>query len=213
MTLTEPPLKRAVVFVDGQNLFRAVKEGFGYTFPNYDILTLSQKLTSAQNWNLSQVRFYTGIPDKADDPFWAAFWASKLAQMGRQKIEVYSRTLRYRNHTFKLPNGQQYTFPVAQEKGIDVRIALDIVRLAAQKRFDVALVLSQDQDLSEVADEIRLISKHQMRWIKMASAYPLSPTRINKRGINGTDWIQIDRTLYDLCIDLKDHRPKSPRAL
>ena len=37
----EPDARRAVVFVDGQNLFYAVKEAFGYTFPNYDIPALA----------------------------------------------------------------------------------------------------------------------------------------------------------------------------
>jgi hypothetical protein len=30
----EPPEKRAVVSVDGQNLFHAAQEAFGYTYPN-----------------------------------------------------------------------------------------------------------------------------------------------------------------------------------
>lgn len=29
-------MKRAVVFVDGQNLFHSAKNCFGYTYPNYD---------------------------------------------------------------------------------------------------------------------------------------------------------------------------------
>ena len=28
------------------------------------------------------------------------------------------------------------------------------------------------------------------------------------RGINGTDWIRIDRATYDACIDPNDYRPK-----
>jgi hypothetical protein len=72
--------------------------------------------------------------------------------------------------------------------------------------YDVALVFSQDQDLSEVADEIRTIAKQQGRWIKMACAYPISPTVSNKRGINGTDWIKINRSTYDTCTDPKDYR-------
>ena len=32
----EPAIKRAIAFVDGQNLFYAAKEAFGYTYPNYD---------------------------------------------------------------------------------------------------------------------------------------------------------------------------------
>ncbi len=30
---SEPPVKRAFVFVDGQNLFHAAKEAFGYLYP------------------------------------------------------------------------------------------------------------------------------------------------------------------------------------
>ncbi len=209
MTFQEPAIKRAVVFVDAQNLYHAAKEAFGYTYPNFDVLALATSICQNQNWNLSKVQFYTGIPDATDDPFWNSFWAAKLAQLGRQRIEIFSRPLRYRNQTIKLSNGQASTVLVGQEKGIDVRIALDIVRLAYQRVFDVALVFSQDQDLSEVADEIRLISKHQMRWIHIACAFPFSPTRTNKRGINGTNWIKIDRTLYDSCIDQRDYRPKT----
>jgi hypothetical protein len=69
MTLMEPALKRAVAFIDGQNLFYAAKDAFGYNFPNYDILALSSKICQAKNWNLFQVRFYTGVPDPTDYAF------------------------------------------------------------------------------------------------------------------------------------------------
>ena len=95
-----------------------------------------------------------------------------------------------------------------EEKGIDVRIALDIIRLAHRQEFDVALIFSQDQDLSEVADEIRAIAREQNRWIKVASAFPFSPTTRNRRGIEKTDWIKVDRVTYDDCLDRRDYRPK-----
>jgi hypothetical protein len=72
----------------------------------------------------------------------------------------------------------------------------------------VAVIFSQDQDLSEVADEIRKISSREDRWIKIASAFPIGPTSRNRRGINGTDWIKIDRKTYDACIDSRDYRPR-----
>ncbi len=75
--------------------------------------------------------------------------------------------------------------------------------------YDIALVMSQDQDLSEVADEIREIARQQDRWLKMASAFPASPASQNRRGINGTDWIKIDRATYDGCLDIRDYRPKA----
>ena len=73
------------------------------------------------------------------------------------------------------------------------------------------MVFSQDQDISQVADEVRSISVQQGRWIQLACAFPASPTYINTRGINGTNWIRIDRVTYDACLDPKDYRPK-PKA-
>ena len=82
MSPTEPKLKRTVVFIDGQNLHYAVKNAFGYAYPNYDVQLLSEKICLSQNWKIEQIRFYTGIPDINDDSFWHNFWTRKLAVMG-----------------------------------------------------------------------------------------------------------------------------------
>lgn len=148
------------------------------------------------------------IPDPNDDPFWHGFWSAKLAVMGRQGVHLFARSLRYRKRVVSLADGTKHTFLAGEEKGIDVRIALDIIRLAHRQEFDVALIFSQDQDLSEVADEIRAIAREQNRWIKVASAFPFSPTTGNRRGIEKTDWIKVDRVTYDACLDRRDYRPK-----
>jgi len=122
-----PTSPRAMVFIDGQNLFYAVKEAFGYVYPNYEPLCLAQKICKAQGWAQKEVHFYTGMPDEQDDGFWHHFWKSKLAQMGRMGIQIFSR---------------------------------------------------------------------------------LSPTTKNKRGIDKTDWIKIDRVTYDACLDHRDYRLK-----
>lgn len=206
--MKEPTTKRTIVVIDGQNLFHSAKEAFGYSWPNYDVDKLARVVCSEQGWQCDGIHFYTGVPEPHDHPFWNRFWNAKLAAMGTRGIKVYRRALRYRNQTVTLPDGKAHTFLVAQEKGIDIRIALDIVHAARMDLLDVALVFSQDQDLSEVADEVRAISDGQDRWIKMASAFPHSPTTRNRRGINATDWIRIDRTTYNACIDPVDYRPK-----
>ena len=205
----EAPLKRAIAFFDGQNLFHAARESFGYSYPNFDVQALGRKLCERMGWSLAQVRFYTGIPDSSDDAFWNHFWVNKLRAMSWQKVHVFSRSLRYRNRRIKLPDGTEHAFLSGEEKGIDVRLALDIIRLALRREYDVALIFSQDQDLSEAADEIRAISREQGRWIKVACAFPSSPTTRNRRGIEKTDWIRIDKETYDACLDRRDYRPKS----
>ena len=204
----EPAVKRAIAFFDGQNLFYAAKYAFGYPWPNYDPLKLAQVVCQTQGWQLLKTCFYTGVPSPDDDPFWNHFWTAKLAQMGRVGIRTFSRHLKYRNQIVKLPGGGSTTVLVGSEKGIDVRLALDIVAAARDNTCDVALVFSQDQDLSEVADEVRAISIQQDRWIKLACAFPVSPTYNNTRGINKTDWLRIDRATYDACLDPRDYRPK-----
>jgi uncharacterized LabA/DUF88 family protein len=202
----EPANKRAFAFIDGQNLFYAAKHAFGYTFPNYDASALAVAVCQESGWTLSRVYFYTGIPSVQDDPFWNHFWTAKLAVMGTRGVVTFARHLKYRNQTVTLPDRTTTTVLVGQEKGVDVRLALDIVRLGREGAYDVAVVFSQDQDLSEVADEVRAISLAQQRWIKTVSAFPVSPAYANTRGVNRTDWVRFDRALYDRCIDRIDYR-------
>lgn len=204
--MKEPSAKRTIVFVDGQNLFYAVREAFGCHYPNYDIKALSESICSSKGWDLSGMYFYTGVPHPQDNSFWHNFWSKKLSYMGRSKIKIFSRELRYHNKDWRCPScGKTHTSLVGHEKGVDVRIALDIIRFAHDRLYDVAVIFSQDQDLSEVVDEVVRISKEQSRWIKVASAFPVSPTYKN-RGINKTDWIKIDKQTYDLCLDQNDYR-------
>ena len=204
----EPEIKRTIAFFDGQNLFHAAKEAFGYSYPNYDPRCLAAEVCDQQGWQLAQVRFYTGVHTPEGDEFWHRFWAAKIVQMGRHGIQTFRRPLRYQNTSVTLPNGQEVAATVGQEKGIDVRIALDVVRFVLDGACDVVLIFSQDQDLSEVADEVRAIARRQNRWVKIVSAFPVSPTHANRRGINKTDWIQFDKKTYDGCLDPRDYRPK-----
>jgi uncharacterized LabA/DUF88 family protein len=197
-----------VAFVDGQNLFFAARDAFGYSYPNYDALALSRRICEDRGWELAGVRFYTGIPTQSDDARWHHFWVGKLRSMTWQGVHVYARPLRYRRRRLSLPDGTVHEYLSGEEKGIDVRIALDVIRLAHRDNFDVALVFSQDQDLSEVAGEVRTISQEQARWIKIACAYPVGPATVNRRGIEQTDWIWIDRAMYDACLDRRDYRRK-----
>lgn len=208
--MNEPNVKRAAIYVDGQNLFNAAKEAFGYAYPNFHIRSLSETVCQARQWLLSSIHFYTGIPDSSIDPERHHFWVAKLAAMGTRGIRTFSRPLRYSNQLVQLPNGNVTTTLVGREKGIDIRLALDVVRGALNGQYDVAVIFSQDQDLSEAVKEIQSFARKQRRWIKIACAFPYSPVMRNRRGINDTDWIKLDRVTYDACLDPNDYRRKGP---
>ena len=42
----------------------------------------------------------------------------------------------------KLPDGTNHSFLAGEEKGIDVRLALDVIRMAHRQEFDVAVIFS-----------------------------------------------------------------------
>src|SRR5882724_10605548 len=119
----EPAVKRAIAFFDGQNLFHAAKKAFGYKYPNYDPAKLARAVCATKGWTLKQARFYTGVPSADDNQPWNSFWTRKLLSMSRAGVHVYSRPLRYRKKMG--PNGTSVL--VGEEKGIDVRIAIDIL--------------------------------------------------------------------------------------
>jgi uncharacterized LabA/DUF88 family protein len=207
MEIVEPVEKRAMAFIDGQNLFRHAKAAFGHIHPNYDPQRLFAAICADKGWKGQGVRFYTGVPGPKGDPMWQEYWSNRLLQMTRAGILVTKRELRYHEIEVRKADGSSEIKRVAHEKGIDVRLALDVVRLARQKQYDVGVIFSQDQDLAEVASEVKEIAREQSRWLKLVSAYPFGPSATATRGIDGTDWLKIDQSLYDANLDPKDYRP------
>ncbi|MBY0406950.1 MAG: NYN domain-containing protein [Rickettsiales bacterium] len=207
--IEEPINKRAVAFFDGQNLYHHAKDAFGYTHPNFDPLKLFDAVCKERLLVNKGIRFYTGVHSITRDEFWHKYWSNRVLAMKRAGIEVITRDLRYRDTEIQLEDGSIATVPTSQEKGIDIRIALDIVRMVRAKELDVAVVFSQDQDLAEVAQEIREIAKEQQRWVRIDCAFPTSRTASASRGIDKTDWFKMDKSFYDACLDERDYRPKT----
>ncbi|QQS03283.1 MAG: NYN domain-containing protein [Fibrobacterota bacterium] len=204
----EPTLKRCIAFVDAQSLFHAARQAFGSFYPDYDPVLLSQKVCAQMGWELQQVRVYTSVPSQEENEYWHRFWMNKLRALEHQGALTWWKCWRTRKRPVHQPDGHTVMLPVSIEKGVDMRLALDIVQRAHAHAFDVALVFSQDQDFAEVADEIRAVAREQDRWIKIASAYPYSSASRTFRGIDRTDWIQIERATYDSCLDPRDYRPR-----
>ena len=207
----EPPVKRAIAFFDGQNLYRHAKDAFGHHHPNYDPKKLFDAICADKGWVNRGVRFYTGTPARERSEMWHGYWANRLRAMRRAGILVESRPVRYRQHDIELPDGSTATEYIPQEKGIDLRLGLDVVRLARTDQLDVSVIFSQDQDLVEAVKEIKSIARDAGRWIKAVSAFPAGPAATARRGIDGAEWYRMEQPFYDACLDERDYRPKSRR--
>lgn len=79
---------------------------------------------------------------------------------------------------------------IGEEKMVDFRIAIDLIRLAREAAFDRAVLFTQDQDQVEAVKEAKSIVQSQNRNVEFFSAFPAGGR--NSVGVNGTQAILID---------------------
>lgn len=199
--------KYAMGFFDAQNLFRHAKDAFGHIHPNFDPIKLHNAVCAVHGWNANLTRFYTGVPEQRRNRMWAGYWNNRVLALKRAGVHVTTRKLRYHDERMERPDGTVGVMTSVHEKGIDVRLALDIVKLARKKNYDVAVLYSQDQDLCEVVDEVREIATEQNRKIEICCAFPAGGNATSRRGIDRTNWFRMDEAFYNACLDTRDYRP------
>ena len=195
---------RTIVLVDGQNLYHLAKAAWiattaaapnPYGWPSYDVEKLADALvTRTPGRVLSEIRFYTGVPDRSNRPernFWHDFWSNKIRSLTDNGVYVYRGRVSADR----------------QEKGVDVSLALDLVEATHEQRYEVAIIVSQDSDFGPAVSLAKKIALSQNRSLVFESAFPVGPG-ISRRGVPGTTWVHIDQATYDACFDPRDYRPK-----
>jgi uncharacterized LabA/DUF88 family protein len=191
-------LIRAMCFFDGRNLLGSAKIAFGCD-QDADPGKLANAICEKQGWRCAGVNYYQGSPDPVRQPVLSSHWGRRRSQLKGSGVSVFDRRVRYLDQEQVLPDGTSQTITTVKEKGVDVRMALDVFELALDNSFDIAVLFCRDQDLSELASSIRRLSLWQDRPIRLASAFPTSEAnRLN--GIYGTQWLEIDQAMYESCL-------------
>ncbi|WP_420442953.1 NYN domain-containing protein [Candidatus Poriferisodalis sp.] len=145
------------VFIDYENTRFGAREVFGdpqrdpYTFGHVRPLRLGlllkqlgEKVDPARE--LTAVNVYRGRPGQKSGPQAQAGSARQFAAWKSQSlVTVRSRPLRYQPTAWSMGRPAAWR---AEEKGIDVMMALDIAIGARDDAYDVAVVVSADTDLA-----------------------------------------------------------------
>lgn len=148
------PLKLAL-FVDAQNVLHRARDTFHPSTSNHTDGQIDPRATAERIAGLGgpggetvevvEVRIYTGYhtPDRDQRSFSAyrrqrTFWE-------RQGCTVTARPVRYWKS-----DGVE-----AREKGIDVALAVDYVRMAIERRFETGVIFSADNDLAPALEFVR----------------------------------------------------------
>ena len=141
-------MHRVAVFLDYQNVYMQARRCFGGRRAGrldgqVDPLALGELLALRRSpfpSGLEEVRVYRGLPDEGRDPrgYAAVRRQAEAWQAHDRRVKVFTRPLRYpRDHPRSRP----------QEKGVDVLLAVDFVRLAMQGAYDAGILMSHDTDL------------------------------------------------------------------
>lgn len=165
--------QRVVVFIDYQNAHGWARRRF---FPrgsdpaqgHFDPLALGQLLCKRRRYEseLKEVRVYRGRPNperqagaaRANDRQTAAWERSGL-------VKVVRRNLSY---------PRDYPDRPASEKGIDVAVAVDMIRLALTEDYmDTAILLSSDKDLLPAVETLYDLQLCHIELACWAGAYRL----------------------------------------
>jgi uncharacterized LabA/DUF88 family protein len=136
--------ERVAVFIDGSNLYRVLKDNKGRY--NLDFQKFAEKLVGTRR--LLRTYYYTAPVDQFKD----------FERYKNQQRFFYSLQ---RTPYLELRLGRLVTHGQEEvEKGVDVRIAVDMLKLAWTNAYDTAILVSHDGDFADVVLAVKEIGRH-----------------------------------------------------
>jgi uncharacterized LabA/DUF88 family protein len=175
---------RAVFFVDGNNFYHAARSAGVTTLGEIDYCKIAAKLMGPRSF--CGLRYYVGRVRQDGDQRLYAEQRRFITQLEAQSplISTYFGRLELRERrneaaddlkrylqsmpTRLEPAVYKALFEIAQrhettsvhvEKAVDVMLAVDLVVMALQDRYDAAYILSADGDYTHAVDEARRLGK------------------------------------------------------
>jgi uncharacterized LabA/DUF88 family protein len=197
--------RRTVVFLDYQNVYRRARDTFHQlSDPAFcgqvDPLKLGRLLVGRNpGRELAEVRVYRGQPDSTKDPKGYGANFRQCTAWERAGVTVITRALRY-------PAG--WPTERAEEKGIDVILAVDFVTMAERGDYEVGILMSTDTDLKPALEEVAAAGGNRNPRCEVAAwsapgmharRLSISGTRVWCHWLGPDDYKQVaDPTVYTI---------------
>lgn len=196
--------KRLILFLDAQNFYMGARRAFflpsdSHFYGQIEPMKLANLICSRPPPGIArkvhQVRIYTGHPDSTKEPVTYTAHMRQCRAWLKAGVKVIARTLRY---------PEDWPTLKAEQKGIDVALAIDFVALAVDDEYDVGVIASSDSDLRPALEFVsrRFVGR---RCIEVAAwTSPQTKSRLSIAG--GTIWCHwLSRADYDSVADLTDY--------
>jgi uncharacterized LabA/DUF88 family protein len=137
-------VERVIIFIDGSNFYYGLKENIGLT--QIDFYYFAQKLTEGRKY--IRTYYYNVALDAKEDQ---AKYASQQRFFNKLSFTPYL--------ILKLGRLQK-TNAGYVEKGVDIKIAVDMFKLAHDNVYDTAILVTSDGDFVPVIEVIQELGKH-----------------------------------------------------
>jgi uncharacterized LabA/DUF88 family protein len=147
-----------------------------------------------QETRLGRVFIYRGQPDSRKDPRGNAACRRQVTAWeteGNAQVEVCTRPLHYR------ADG------VVTEKGIDVQLAIDCIRTALSKEYEMVAIFSGDSDLAPAAEFI--FDQYQATNVRVNLVAWHNGPQINLTGGRNVYHHRLRQTDYTTVRDDRDY--------
>jgi len=136
--------KRVMIFIDGSNFYHGLKNVVGKT--NINFQKLAEKLCGERE--LVRIYYYNAPVQREDN---------EEMYRSQQKFFSYLDDIPY----FQIKLGRlEKRGSTWVEKGVDVRLAVDMLSMAVKKLYDVAILISGDGDFASAIDTIKDLGQH-----------------------------------------------------
>jgi len=156
-------VKKSFVFIDGNNLYYRIKSVADYFLKEnkqeYGTVDFNFKEfynSFKDDTDLKEIHYYVGQIKRLKNENSRDFLKAEKMYASQQRLAGYLQ-----NDGISLKYGKLLKYPggVYHEKGVDVQIAVEMIRFARQNKYDVAYLLSSDSDLIPAVKEVKSLGK------------------------------------------------------
>lgn len=209
--MAEPPdperSVRVVVFIDYQNVMEDARRAFcsrpysasdGQIHPRRyaNLLVSRQPLGTSGRRVLNEVRVYRGRPHSEKEPRTHAPHTRQTSAWADAGVTVVTRDLRY---------PRDWPQSRAEEKGIDVALAIDAVMMAVRGELDVAIIASTDTDQRPVLEAFHELPQQPRPVVETAAwSTPTFSKRLSVKGLHVWSH-RLDHEAYQNVRDKHDY--------
>lgn len=174
-------VERVQIFIDGGNFYHLALKKLGVTEAEFLFDDFVSFLANGRNIVSQGKRFYIGtVREQLGDPrskeamskqtrlftiLKSTGWDIKTSKlrMRTERIKIDSRVENYEE--LKKKGVTEVIIHTKREKGIDVKLATDLIVGAVDDRYDTAIIVSSDSDLVPALDWVRMRKAKKVEYV------------------------------------------------